>query len=386
MRRGTDGPTDRRTTVRATALCFALATLAACRGPSADAVREQFYVPRGASLAAVTDSLAAHQIIGSRPLFRQYARLRGLAKRVRPGLYQFRRGEKWGTIVTDLASGHTFDQALTIAEGLTVRQIADIVASRARLAHDTVRESIRDSFLAAARDPALLREFGIVPGRDVREPLEGWLLPETYRVAYDTRPRDLVRQMLRQNAALWTGDAERKARELGLTRNEVLTLASIVEAEARVGSERRRIAGVYYNRVRRGMPLQADPTVIYALGAHVNRVLYRHLETRSPYNTYRVRGLPPGPINNPGAASIEAALDPERHGFYFFVARPDGRHMFSRTNGEHADSVAVARVLRAEWQARRDSIAAATRDSLAAARDSVRRIGAGAPAAAKASP
>jgi UPF0755 protein len=343
-------------------------------------------VPRGASLAAVTDSLAAHRIIGSKPLFGLYARMRGLAKRVRPGLYQFRRGEHWATIVADLASGHTFDQTLTIAEGLTVRQIADIVATRARLAHDTVRESIRDSFLAAARDPALLREFGIVPGPEVREPVEGWLLPETYRVAYDTRPRDLVRQMLRQHAALWTDEAERKARELGLTRNEVLTLASIVEAEARVASERRRIAGVYYNRVRRGMPLQADPTVIYSLGEHVTRVLYRHLETRSPYNTYRVRGLPPGPINNPGAASIEAALNPERHAFYFFVARPDGRHMFSRTNGEHADSVAVARILRAQWQARRDSIAAATRDSIAAARDSVRRSGAAAAPASTASP
>jgi UPF0755 protein len=121
---------------------------------------------------------------------------------------------------------------------------------------------------------------------------------------------------------------------------------------------------VYYNRLRRRMPLQADPTVIYALGARVNRVLYRHLEVRSPYNTYRVPGLPPGPINNPGAASVQAALDPERHALLFFVARPDGRHMFSRTSREHADSVRVARVLRAQWQARRDSILAATRDSL----------------------
>ena len=129
-------------------------------------------------------------------------------------------------------------------------------------------------------------------------------------------------------------------------------------------SERRRIAGVYYNRLRRRMPLQADPTVIYALGKHVTRVLYRHLQIPSAYNTYRVSGLPPGPINNPGAASIRAALDPEPHNLLFFVARPDGHHMFSRTPRQHADSVAVARQLRAEWQARKDSVDAAARDSV----------------------
>jgi UPF0755 protein len=165
-----------------------------------------------------------------------------------------------------------------------------------------------------------------------------------------------------------------------------MTLASIVEAEARVPAERRRIAGVYYNRVRRRWPLQADPTVIYALPARVNRVLYRHLETRSPYNTYRVRGLPPGPINNPGADAIRAALDPERHELMFFVARPDGRHMFSRTARQHADSVAVARVLRSEWQARRDSAARAARDSLAQTRDSARRSSAAPSAGPTASP
>jgi UPF0755 protein len=175
--------------------------------------------------------------------------------------------------------------------------------------------------------------------------------------------------MLRQFSAAWDSTADRRAAALGLSRHQVVTLASIVEGEARIGSERGRIAGVYLNRIRRRMLLQADPTVIYALGLdkRPTRVLYRHLEVRSPYNTYRYPGLPPGPIGNPGSATVAATLDPERHAYLFFVARPDGHHMFSRTASQHADSVAVARVLRAEFEAQRDSIERAARDSAAAA-------------------
>jgi UPF0755 protein len=148
-----------------------------------------------------------------------------------------------------------------------------------------------------------------------------------------------------------------------MTRHEVVTLASIVEAEAQVARERPMIAGVYLNRLRRRTPmkLEADPTVIYALGAPVHRVLFRHLRTESPYNTYLHFGLPPGPIASPGLASILAVLHPARHPYLFFVARPDGTHMFSRTAGEHVDSVAVARRLRAEFEAARDTVPAAPR-------------------------
>ncbi len=356
---------QRRRAARAAVLLCGCALLpAACRGPEPTAPRVRVYIPRGASLTAVTDSLAAHQVVRSPFWFRSYARFRGLSRSLKPGLYQFRRGERWRTITAMLRAGRTFDLVLTVPEGRTVREIADLAAARLTLARDTVPADIRDSFLAAARDPALRYEFAIPADRSVLEPLEGWLLPETYYIAFDARPRDVVRQMLRHAALLWDSAAERQAAALGLTRQQVMTLASIVEAEARVPAERRRIAGVYYNRVRRRMPLQADPTVIYALGRRVNRVLYRHLQTRSPYNTYRVPGLPPGPINNPGAASIAAALEPERHAYLFFVARPDGRHMFSVTGRQHGDSVRVASALWSAWRARQDSIQRAVRDSL----------------------
>lgn len=343
-------------------LCVA-AFLCACGGPSPESPTAYVYIPRGAALDAVVDSLAAHRVVRLAAAFGWYARLRGLARAVRPGLYEFAEGERWATVVGALKSGRNTDLFLTVPEGLSVAEIAELAAANLRLARDSVRNAVRDSFLAAARDPALHAEVGIAVPASVKEPLEGYLFPETYRVAFDQTPRQLATAMARQFLLIWDTAWDRRAAALELDRHGTVTLASIVEAEARVPWERRRVAGVYLNRLRRGMLLQADPTVIYAVGEPVRRVLLRHLRVRSRYNTYRYPGLPPGPISNPGRASLEAALNPERHNFYYFVARPDGRHMFSRTAREHAESVAVARVLRAEFEARHDSAAAAQRDS-----------------------
>ena len=326
------------------------------------------YIPRGAGLSAVTDSLVAHGVIETGWTFKLYARARGLARKVRPGLYAFPLGERWPVIVGALATGRTDDALFTVPEGLTVREIADLAAGVLRLARDSVRSALRDSFLAAARDSNVRAELGLEVPSGLKEPLEGYLLPESYRVAFDETPRDLVKHMVRQFLAVWDTTAAKRARDLGLTRHQAVTLASIVEGEAQQDAERRIIAGVYYNRWRKRMLMQADPTVIYAVQQNddrpIRRVLFRHLKVRSPYNTYLYPGLPPGPINNPGRASILAAVDPARHDLYYFVARPDGRHMFSRTGSEHSDSVALARILRAQTEAVRDSI---RRDSMAQA-------------------
>ena len=354
-----------------------LALAAACSAPAPDAPRTHVYIPRGASLVAVAESLEAHGVIETSWTFRLYARIRGLATKVRPGLYAFPLRERFSVIVNALSTGRTDDALFTVPEGRTIREIAGLVAENLRLARDSVRSAVRDSFLAAARDPAVRAEFKIDMPPGVREPLEGYLLPESYRVAFDETPRDLVKHMLRQFQSVWDTAAWRKAQALGLTQHQVLTLASIVEGEARVPGERPRIAGVYLNRMKKHMLMQADPTVIYAIqltdDKPIRRVLFRHLKVRNPYNTYLYPGLPPGPINNPGRASIEAALEPQVHNLYYFVARPDGHHMFSSTARQHTDSVAVARVLRTRFEAARDSV---TRDSLKAVRamrDSTRR-------------
>ena len=334
----------RRAGILLAGLC---ALLAACGGPAADAVHEHIIVPKGASLAAVTDSLVAHRIVTSPRSFRATARVLGyimptfasVDRRLRPGRYDFPRGERWRVILSALSTGRTDDAMFTVPEGATIAQIAG--EAHRRLGMDSA------AFVAVTQDPAFRDRLGVPDG--VRG-IEGYLFPETYRVPFDAEPQQLVAHMVRQFLTVWDTAWDRTADSLGMTRHEVLTLASIVEAEAQVPSERPIIAGVYLNRLKRRVPmkLQADPTVIYALGKPVRRVLLRHLSVPSPYNTYLHYGLPPGPIDSPGKASILAVLHPARHQFLFFVARPDGTNMFSRTAREHADSVAVARRLWAE--------------------------------------
>ena len=334
--------------LRCLALACAGAALVACAGPAPDAPREHIIVPKHATLASVTDSLVAHGIVTSPRRFRAAARVIGLVRprlsgvdrRLRPGRYEFPRGERWSVILGALGTGRTDDELFTVPEGATIAEMAG--EARRKLGMDSA------AFVAVTQEPAFLQRLGIPDG--VRS-IEGYLFPETYRVPFDAGPQQLVAHMVRQFLTVWDPSWDRLAADsLGMTRHEVLTLASIVEAEAQVPSERPVIAGVYLNRLKRRVPmkLQADPTVIYALGKPVRRVLLRHLSVPSPYNTYLHYGLPPGPIDSPGKASILAVLHPAHHGYLFFVARPDGTNMFSRTAGEHADSVALARRLRRE--------------------------------------
>jgi len=346
------------------ALCL---LLAAC-GPRPDAPHERLIVPKRASLKTVAESLAAHRIISSGERFLLEARLlglfvgdyRGLDRHLRPGRYDFPVGERTRTILSAMLNGRTDDDMFTVPEGYTIREMAE--AAGQRLGMDTA------AFLAAARDSTLRASLGI-PADD--HSLEGYLFPETYRVVFGASAEQLVAQMVQEFQAQWDTSWDARARQLGLTRHQVITLASIVEAEAQRHAERQLIAGVYYNRLTRKHPmkLEADPTVIYALGRHVNRVMLRDLQVRSAYNTYLHTGLPPGPIDSPGRAAILAVLSPARHKFLFFVARPDGSHMFSETAAQHADSVRVARRLRAAViAARAESVRVARRDSIAAVR------------------
>jgi UPF0755 protein len=173
--------------------------------------------------------------------------------------------------------------------------------------------------------------------------LEGYLFPDTYTFAKGTSARAAVRTMLDRFDAVWRDEWTPRLAVLDITRHEAVTMASLVEKEARVADERPTIAAVYWNRVKVGMRLQADPTVQYALPEHVDRLLFVHLDIESPYNTYRHDGLPPGPIASPGAASLAAALHPADVPFLFFVAHPDGHHEFRRTFQEHQQAITMVR-------------------------------------------
>jgi UPF0755 protein len=323
------------------ALSLAIAVVVTgCRGPGAGQAR--VVVPKGASLRVAADSLARAGVIQNATAFRLYAMLANRDRSIRAGTYVFKRGLTWSEVLDDLQGGKGLEHSITIPEGWSLSQIEPQLAR--------VLGAPLDSVQAATRDTALLHLL------DIPTPtLEGYLFPDTYMFPDGTTPRAAVRVMVARFQQVWRPEWDLQLQTLAMSRNDVMALAAIVEKEARLPEERPVIAAVYMNRVKAGMLLQADPTVQYALGHHVARVFYKDLEVESPYNTYRHKGLPPGPIASPGRPAIIAALYPANVPYKFFVAHPDGHHEF--TNDFRAHGIAV-RAARREW----DSVAALRRD------------------------
>jgi UPF0755 protein len=326
-----------------TALLVATVALGAgCRGSGSGEAR--VVVPRGASLRVAADSLEKAGVVQNATAFRIYASLLGNDRAIRAGTYVFKRGRSWGDVLADLQGGRALERSITIPEGWGLRQIVPQLAR--------VLDAPLDSVQGAVRDTALLRALDIPTAT-----LEGYLFPDTYVFPEGTTPREAVRVMVARFQKVWQPEWNEQLQKQAMTRNDVMSLAAIVEKEARRPEERPVIAAVYLNRLKAGMRLQADPTVQYAIGQHVSRVLYKHLEIDSPYNTYRYAGLPPGPIASPGKPAIVASLYPASVPYRFFVAFPDGHHEFTTSFAQH--SVAV-RSARRQW----DSVAAMRRDTM----------------------
>jgi UPF0755 protein len=307
--------------------------LAACGGAPGGPV-ERFTVPDGASLAQVEDSLSAHRLLGWRPWFRVVAKLGKFERDLKPGIYEFAPGTSALAILRDIRNAKYLRIKLTVPEGFTTIDIAELVAQHF--------PAPRDSVLAAVHDAAILREY------DIPAPsAEGFLAPDTYTIAAHSSARAVVTTLLDQFKAQWDPAWDTALAGRHLNRLQAVTLASIVEGEARVDEERPIIAAVYLNRMRIGMPLQADPTVQYAIqlqdGARKPRLIFADYRVKSPYNTYLVPGLPPGPVGNPGRKSLEAVVAPASVPYLYFVATGDGRHTFSRTYGEHLRAIARSR-------------------------------------------
>jgi UPF0755 protein len=326
---------------RAAALA-ATVGLAACRGAGTGRVR--VIVPHGSTMRVAAESLAHAGVVQNATAFRLYAMLRRRDRSIRAGTYVFQRGRSWGDVLDDLRTGKGLENTITIPEGWSLYQIVPQLARVLNVPAESVQ--------AAVRDTALLRAVGAPTPT-----LEGYLFPDTYVFPDGTTPRAAVRVMVDRFQHVWQPDWNQRLQALGLSRNEVMALASIVEKEARVPEERPVIAAVYLNRLKAKMLLQADPTVQYALGKHVARVMYKDLAIESPYNTYRHVGLPPGPIASPGRPSIVAALNPANVPYRYFVAYPDGHHEFTTDFAKHTIAVRNAR---REW----DSVSALRRDTL----------------------
>jgi UPF0755 protein len=281
-------------------------------------------------MRVAAESLSHAGVITLPWAFKVYAYVRGHDRTIRAGTYALHKDAGWNFVLDALRSGKGLVHVITIPEGFALSQIAAAVSTKLSQPIDSVQ--------AAARDTALLHEL------DVPTPtLEGYLFPDTYTFNDGTQARAAVDAMVHRFEQVWKPEWTARLDTIHLSRNDVMALASIVEKEARLPEERPVIAAVYLNRLRTGMLLQADPTVQYALGKHVARVYYKDLEVESPYNTYKHKGLPPGPIASPGRASIQAALYPANVPYLFFVAFPDGHHEFRADLNGHELAKAAAR-------------------------------------------
>ena len=307
----------------------ALLFVAGC-GAAVEAPLERVTIPAGATVRAVADSLAAHGVISSKRWFRLVARAGGYERKLRIGIYELPRGAGARASLRAIASGKAVLTRFTVPEGFSLLEIAEAAERDLGIP--------RAEVLEAARATALLREFE-VPAAS----FEGFLRPETYLFAPGMDASTLVRTMARTFRDDWEPRWSASASAQGLDRLAVVTLASIVEGEAVVDDDRPLVAAVYRNRLRLGMPLQADPTVQYAIqletGKRKPRLYEKDYEFDSPYNTYRHPGLPPGPVGAPSRKSIEATLAPAPVPYLYFVAGPDRRHIFSRTYSEHLRAV-----------------------------------------------
>ncbi len=299
-------------------------------GPDADQPAERVTFPPGVSFAAVTDTLLAHGLVRHPRWFTLVARVRGLDRAVQAGTYDIRPGSTASHILAMLAQGREAMERITIREGLTALEVAALMGDRLALSAEEFHDAAHDTLLVRLHSPTATS-------------LEGYLFPETYTVPAGVEATRLVTLMAEEFERNWRPEWYARLDTLGLSRDQILALASIVEGEAQVGSERATISGVYHNRLRLGMRLQADPTVQFAIqqatGRRKARLLLQDYEFPSPYNTYLIDGLPPGPVSSPGLPSIEAALYPADVPWLYFVADSTGHHVFTRTYGEHLETI-----------------------------------------------
>ena len=281
-------------------------------------------IPSGASSREVAYLLEENEIVGSARTFQAYVRIRGEDRRLKAGIYEMRTASSMKEALRQISSGEIETTAITIPEGLAFWQLAPILAE--------VTRDTEDAIAGALQNPMLAKRFDL-PGHTI----EGYLFPETYRFAQGVPLEIVISAMIDQYRSVWTDARKTALQASGMSEHEIVTLASIIQTEARQLSEMSRISGVYHNRIRARWLLQADPTVIYALGGHRERLLYAAIDSvaDNPYNTYTQPGLPPGPIASPGVMAIDAALWPEDHDYWYFVARPDGSHVFTRTLADH---------------------------------------------------
>ena len=301
--------------------------------PSASLYPAEVRVEQGDSLAAVVRKLRDRQLIANGFLFSLWARLNGVEKKIHQGLYRFDTPAPPREILDRLITGRGVFQIVTIPEGLTIREIAELL-SKMQIAD-------KDKFITEAGDPNVLATLGLI-----EKGLEGYLFPSTYHFTPSTAEKDIIVAMTEQFRKVSLPLLTQRGRATSLTPHEILTLASIIEKETGIEAERPVVSAVFHNRLKRQMPLQSDPTVIYGIKEFNGNLTRKNLQDPTPYNTYRISALPPGPICNPGLSSIRAALQPAQVPYLYFVSKNDGTHSFSETIEAHNRAVKIYQPVR----------------------------------------
>ena len=291
---------------------------------------EQFVeLPSGSGSAAIGQRLVAAGVVRDVPTFRTALYLSGHGRHLKAGDYRFDRAMTPFEVIDKIARGDVYVINVTFPEGLTVAEMSKIFESHGI--------GTAASFVEAAKDAALVHDLD-----PAAKDLEGYLFPETYALSRHADAQKLIKLMVSRFDHVFTPELRQAAAAHNLTVRQAVTLASIVEKETARAEERPLVAAVYTTRLRIGMPLQCDPTVIYALtkrGSYSGNIHKDDLSIDSLYNTYRYPGLPPGPIASPGRASLEAAVHPADADYLYFVSRNDGSHEFARTLDEHNRNV-----------------------------------------------
>lgn len=289
-------------------------------------------IPLGATLTQVVDTLHNRKIIPSKFNAKIIAYLYGAEKKIRAGRYNIPNGLSYGKLIELLIEGSPIAQVLvTLPEGIWQNEVAQILQRNLNIDSSKVME------LSKSKSFINYLNLGV-------NNLEGYLLPESYYFYSNSSAEEILKKLKEESDKFFTPTIEVRMAELKMTKNQILTLASIIDGESNLVTEFKTISSVYHNRLRKGMALQADPTVQYLIrDKRKNRVLKKDLLIKSKYNTYIYTGLPPGPINNPGKDAIMAALFPEKTDFLFFVATGNGGHRFAKTLNEHEQNVSSYR-------------------------------------------
>lgn len=286
-------------------------------------------IPEGSTYKQALEILKNKNLIRDKNLFYVIGMILGIDRKIRAGYYVF-----WGNmspfeVFKKLAKGEIIENVITIVEGDSIFEIRDKLVSSNIMSADDFNRLLKD------------RDF--LDSLNIKAPsLEGYLFPQTYKFPKGTKPESVIRLMVKKMREEFNDELRRRAEEIGFSENDVLTLASIIEREAKVDEERELISAVYHNRIKKGMPLQADPTAVYGIKSKKQKITRDDLKRKTDYNTYHIKGLPPGPIASPGIKSIRAALYPADVPYLYFVSKGDGTHHFSKTLSEH--NAAITRI------------------------------------------